>query len=68
MPDFAYTDLLPLGPDETPLQAGLMFAVRLDKAVDFVGRDALLRAQGRPLDKKLLRDVRRIWMQGQSGS
>lgn len=31
-----------LGPEETPLQAGLMHAVKLDKP-DFIGRDALLR-------------------------
>ena len=30
-------------PDDTPYEAGLGFAVRLDKACDFVGRDALLR-------------------------
>ncbi len=43
-----------LGPDETPWQAGLAFAVRLDKASDFIGRDALLRTQRQPLRKKLL--------------
>ncbi|TMD28456.1 MAG: FAD-dependent oxidoreductase, partial [Chloroflexi bacterium] len=31
-------------PDETPFEAGLGFAVRLDKG-DFIGRDALLRAR-----------------------
>ena len=29
-------------PDETPFEAGLGFAVALDKAVDFIGRDALI--------------------------
>jgi len=43
-----------LGPDETPFEAGLMFAVKLDKGCDFIGRDALRAAQGRPLTKKLL--------------
>ncbi|MFN0184915.1 MAG: FAD-dependent oxidoreductase [Aquabacterium sp.] len=43
-----------LGPDETPWEAGLQFAVKLDKGMDFIGRDALLRAQGQPLRKKLL--------------
>jgi 4-methylaminobutanoate oxidase (formaldehyde-forming) len=43
-----------LGPDETPFEAGLMFAVKLDKPAPFVGREALLAAQGRPLRKKLL--------------
>jgi 4-methylaminobutanoate oxidase (formaldehyde-forming) len=43
-----------LGPDETPFEAGLTFAVKLDKPAPFIGRDALLRAQGQPLRKKLL--------------
>ena len=43
-----------LGPDETPFEAGLAFAVRLDKPVPFIGREALVRAQGQPLRKKLL--------------
>ncbi|HJS30420.1 MAG TPA: FAD-dependent oxidoreductase [Alphaproteobacteria bacterium] len=30
-----------LGPDETPLQAGLMHAVKLDKPAAFIGREAL---------------------------
>jgi 4-methylaminobutanoate oxidase (formaldehyde-forming) len=30
-------------PDVTPYQAGLGFAVKLDKASEFIGRDALLR-------------------------
>jgi 4-methylaminobutanoate oxidase (formaldehyde-forming) len=43
-----------LGPDETPLQAGTMAAVAMDKATDFIGRDALRRELGRPLAKKLV--------------
>jgi len=43
-----------LGPDETPYEAGLMFAVRLDKGCDFIGREALLRLRDQPLRKKLL--------------
>ena len=43
-----------LGPDETPFEAGLQFAVKLDKANDFIGREALLRLQEQPLNKKLL--------------
>jgi 4-methylaminobutanoate oxidase (formaldehyde-forming) len=43
-----------LGPDETPFEAGLGFAVRLDKPARFIGRDALLAARGQPLRKKLL--------------
>jgi len=46
-----------LGPDETPWQAGLAFAVKLDKPALFVGRAALLRLQGQPLTKKLLNFV-----------
>ena len=46
-----------LGPDETPFEAGLAFAVKLDKAQPFIGREALLAAQGQPLRKKLLRFV-----------
>jgi 4-methylaminobutanoate oxidase (formaldehyde-forming) len=43
-----------LGPDETPLEAGLMFAVKMDKPAPFIGREALRAAQGRPLRKKLV--------------
>jgi 4-methylaminobutanoate oxidase (formaldehyde-forming) len=32
-------------PEETPWEAGLGFAVRLDKGLDFIGRDALLAAR-----------------------
>jgi 4-methylaminobutanoate oxidase (formaldehyde-forming) len=43
-----------LGPDETPFEAGLQFAVKLDKPGDFIGREALLRLREQPLNKKLL--------------
>ena len=43
-----------LGPDETPWQAGLAFAVKADKPTAFIGRDVLQRAQGQPLTKKLV--------------
>jgi 4-methylaminobutanoate oxidase (formaldehyde-forming) len=43
-----------LGPDETPLEAGLMFSVKLDKTADFVGKTALLAAAGQPLRKRLV--------------
>jgi 4-methylaminobutanoate oxidase (formaldehyde-forming) len=42
-----------LGPDETPFEAGLGFAVKLDKPADFIGRAALRQAQG-ALRKKLV--------------
>jgi 4-methylaminobutanoate oxidase (formaldehyde-forming) len=35
-------------PDMTPYEAGLGFAVKLDKGADFIGRDALIAATDRP--------------------
>jgi glycine cleavage system aminomethyltransferase T len=43
-----------LGPDETPWEAGLGFAVALDKRDPFIGRDALLRQKADGLRKRLL--------------
>jgi 4-methylaminobutanoate oxidase (formaldehyde-forming) len=43
-----------LSPDETPWQAGLAFAVRIDKRAPFMGREALVAAQAKPLSKRLL--------------
>ncbi len=43
-----------LGPDETPWEAGLGYAVKLDKPSDFIGKRALLASQGQPLRKKLV--------------
>ena len=43
-----------LGPDETPWEAGLAYAVKLDKLAPFVGRDALLRQQAQGLRKRLV--------------
>jgi 4-methylaminobutanoate oxidase (formaldehyde-forming) len=40
-------------PDETPFDAGLGFAVALDKAVDFIGRDALAAAKAAGPRKRL---------------
>jgi 4-methylaminobutanoate oxidase (formaldehyde-forming) len=42
-----------LTPDYNPYEAGLGFAVRLDKG-DFIGRDALLAAKGKPPARRLL--------------
>src|SRR5262249_236664 len=39
-------------PDDTPYEAGLGFAVRLDKG-DFVGRDALVRQKAEGVRRKL---------------
>jgi 4-methylaminobutanoate oxidase (formaldehyde-forming) len=43
-----------LGPDETPWEAGLGYAVKLDKPSDFIGKAALLAAKDQPLRKKLV--------------
>ncbi|MEI8031365.1 MAG: FAD-dependent oxidoreductase [Comamonadaceae bacterium] len=43
-----------LGPDETPWEAGLGYAVKLDKPTDFIGKAALLLAKDLPLRKKLV--------------
>ncbi len=40
-------------PVETPLEAGLGFAVRLDKEVSFIGRDALLRQRDDGVRKRM---------------
>ncbi len=42
-----------LTPDDTPLEAGLDFAVRLDKAVPFIGRELLLRQKETGVSKRL---------------
>ena len=42
-----------IGPEDTPLEAGLGFAVALGKGA-FTGRDALLRQRERPLARRLL--------------
>ena len=43
-----------LGPDETPFEAGLLAAVKLDKPTPFIGQPALLDKIGQPLRKKLV--------------
>jgi sarcosine dehydrogenase len=43
-----------VGPDYTPLEAGLGFAVSFKKNTDFVGKDALLRQREQPLKKRLM--------------
>ena len=60
-----------LGPDETPFEAGLAYAVKLDKPADFIGKAALLKAQGQPLRKKLVTvvlDSRRALRVGRRGA
>ena len=43
-----------LSPDDTPWEAGLGYAVKLDKSAPFIGRDALLRQRAPGLSKRLL--------------
>ena len=43
-----------LTPDDTPLEAGLGWAVRFDKGSEFLGRQALLERKGQPLAKRLV--------------
>ena len=43
-----------LGPDENPWEAGLGYAVKLDKTADFKGKAAVLAAKNQPLRKKLV--------------
>ncbi len=43
-----------LGPDETPYEAGMSYAVKLDKPTPFIGQQALREKQGQPLRKKLV--------------
>ena len=42
-----------LTPDDTPFQAGLGWAVRLDKPGGFIGQKALLDAKAKPLTRRL---------------
>ena len=43
-----------LSPDETPWEAGLGYAVKMDKPAAFVGRDALLKQQSTGIRKRLV--------------
>ena len=43
-----------LGPDENPFEAGLAYAIDLDKPAWFIGEDVLRAAQALPLRKKLI--------------
>ncbi|MBF0278430.1 MAG: GcvT family protein [SAR324 cluster bacterium] len=43
-----------ISPDETPIEAGLEFAVSLHKNGGFIGRDALLKQKERGIKKKLV--------------
>jgi 4-methylaminobutanoate oxidase (formaldehyde-forming) len=40
-------------PNDTPFEAGLGWAVKLKKDIDFIGRDILMQKQGQPLVKTL---------------
>jgi 4-methylaminobutanoate oxidase (formaldehyde-forming) len=43
-----------LGPDETPWEAGLGYAVKMDKPAAFIGREALQRQKAEGLRKRLV--------------
>ena len=43
-----------LTPDDTPFQAGLGWAVKLDKPGGFIGHKALLEAKAKPLARRLV--------------
>ena len=43
-----------LGPDETPFEAATMFAVKLGKAADFIGKSALLARRDHSAAKRLV--------------
>jgi len=43
-----------IGPDHTPFEAGLGWAVKLAKEIPFLGRDALLAQRSQPLKKRLV--------------
>ena len=42
-------------PAENPFEAGLWFAVHLNKAEDFIGKQALLKIRQKPLKKQLIK-------------
>jgi 4-methylaminobutanoate oxidase (formaldehyde-forming) len=43
-----------IGDEDTPLEAGLMFAVKLAKGTDFIGREALLCQRDKGCEKRLV--------------
>jgi 4-methylaminobutanoate oxidase (formaldehyde-forming) len=43
-----------IGPDDTPLESGLGFAVKLGKAIDFIGKDALIAHKQKLAARRLL--------------
>jgi 4-methylaminobutanoate oxidase (formaldehyde-forming) len=43
-----------LSPDDTPFQAGLGWAVKLDKQGGFIGQQALIEAKAKPLTRRLV--------------
>ena len=56
-----------LGPDDTPFEAGTMFAVKLAKRDDFIGKAALVRMKDEALRKKLVAvvlDTSDAWVWG----
>ncbi|MCP5085812.1 MAG: FAD-dependent oxidoreductase [Rhodobacteraceae bacterium] len=45
---------LDLAPDDTPIEAGLGFIVKMDKPGGFIGRDALVPQKGQTLTKRMV--------------
>jgi sarcosine dehydrogenase len=43
-----------IGPNDTPFEAGLQFAVKLNSGADFIGRGALQKNAAQPLRKKFI--------------
>ena len=43
-----------VGPDDTPMEAGIGFTVAWDKPTDFIGREALFTRKGAPLTRRLV--------------
>ena len=43
-----------LTPDDNPMQAGLLWAVKLDKPGGFIGRQALVDARAKPLTRRMV--------------
>jgi 4-methylaminobutanoate oxidase (formaldehyde-forming) len=42
-----------IGPEDTPFESGLGFAVKLGKPIEFIGRDALVKRKSEPLARRL---------------
>jgi 4-methylaminobutanoate oxidase (formaldehyde-forming) len=43
-----------IGPDDTPFESGLGFAVKLGKSIDFIGKNALIACRQKPAARRLV--------------